>query len=150
MTHSGYYARQSHSHATFDKSMSSTAGDFRELTPIVMARALRAAGTTVHEPVHRFRLEAPADALGPLLPLVGRLGGVPEPPVLAGAACVVEGEIPAAQVHELRRQLPGADARGGGARKRVQPLPRVVEDDPERGALPAVIVLTPWRMPTRW
>ena len=29
MTHSGYYARQSHSHATFDKSMSSTAGDFR-------------------------------------------------------------------------------------------------------------------------
>ena len=113
MTHSGYYARQSHSHATFDKSMSSTAGDFRELTPIVMARALRAAGTTVHEPVHRFRLEAPADALGPLLPLVGRLGGVPEPPVLAGAACVVEGEIPAAQVHELRRQLPGL-TRGEG------------------------------------
>jgi ribosomal protection tetracycline resistance protein len=46
-------------------------------------------------------------ALGPLLPLVGRLGGVPEPPVLEAAACVVEGEIPAAQVHELRRQLPG-------------------------------------------
>jgi ribosomal protection tetracycline resistance protein len=113
MTHSGYYARQSHSHATFDKSMSSTAGDFRELTRIVMARALRAAGTVVHEPVHRFRLEAPADALGPLLPLVGRLGGVPEPPVLEGAACVVEGEIPAAQVHELRRQLPGL-TRGEG------------------------------------
>jgi ribosomal protection tetracycline resistance protein len=112
-THSGYYARQSHSHATFDKSMSSTAGDFRELTRIVMARALRAAGTVVHEPVHRFRLEAPADALGPLLPFVGRLGGVPEPPVLEGAACVVEGEIPAAQVHELRRQLPGL-TRGEG------------------------------------
>jgi ribosomal protection tetracycline resistance protein len=93
--------------------MSSTAGDFRELTRIVMARALRAAGTVVHEPVHRFRLEAPADALGPLLPLVGRLGGVPEPPVLEGAACVVEGEIPAAQVHELRRQLPGL-TRGEG------------------------------------
>ncbi len=113
MTHSGYYARQSHSHATFDKSMSSTAGDFRELTRIVTARALRAADTVVHEPVHRFRLEAPADALGPLLPLVGRLGGVPEPPVLEGAACVVEGEIPAAQVHELRRQLPGL-TRGEG------------------------------------
>jgi ribosomal protection tetracycline resistance protein len=113
MTHSGYYARQSHSHASFDKSMSSTAGDFRELTRIVMARALRAAGTIVHEPVHRFRLEAPADALGPLLPLVGRLGGVPEPPVLEGSACVVEGEIPAAQVHVLRRQLPGL-TRGEG------------------------------------
>ena len=31
MTHSGYYARQSHSHGTFDKNMSSTAGDFRNL-----------------------------------------------------------------------------------------------------------------------
>ena len=31
MTHSGYYARQSHAHGTFDKSMSSTAGDFRSL-----------------------------------------------------------------------------------------------------------------------
>ena len=67
----------------------------------------------MHEPVHRFRLEAPADALGPLLPLVGRLGGVPEPPVLAGVACVVEGEIPAAQVHDRRRQLPGL-TRGEG------------------------------------
>ena len=38
MTHSGYAARQSHSHATFDKSMSSTAGDFRQLTPIVLLR----------------------------------------------------------------------------------------------------------------
>ncbi|MBA3490171.1 MAG: GTP-binding protein, partial [Longispora sp.] len=29
MTHSGYWARQSSAHGTFDKSMSSTAGDFR-------------------------------------------------------------------------------------------------------------------------
>jgi ribosomal protection tetracycline resistance protein len=78
-----------------------------------MARALRDAGTVVHEPVHRFRLEAPADALGPLLPLVGRLGGVPEPPVLHGHDCVIEGEIPAAQVHALRRELPGL-TRGEG------------------------------------
>jgi ribosomal protection tetracycline resistance protein len=113
MTHSGYSARQSHSHQGFDKSMSSTAGDFRQLTPIVLARALRRAGTTVHEPVHRFRLELPADALGPVLPLVAQLGGVPEPPVLQGASCTVEGEIPAAQVHALRRQLPGL-TRGEG------------------------------------
>ena len=37
MTHSGYYPRQSHAHATFDKSMSSTAGDFRQLTPKVLS-----------------------------------------------------------------------------------------------------------------
>jgi len=28
LTHSGYWARQSHAHGSFDKSMSSTAGDF--------------------------------------------------------------------------------------------------------------------------
>ena len=40
MTHSGYWPRQSHAHATFDKSMSSTAGDFRLLTPLVLMQAL--------------------------------------------------------------------------------------------------------------
>ena len=43
----------------FDKSMSSTAGDFRNLTPLVLMAALRQAGTRVYEPMHRFRLELP-------------------------------------------------------------------------------------------
>ena len=60
MTHSGYWARQSHSHGTFDASMSSTAGDFRHLTPLVLMTALRQAGTRVLEPMHRFELEIPA------------------------------------------------------------------------------------------
>ncbi len=107
MTHSGFWARQSHAHATFDKSMSSTARDFRQLTPLVLMEALRQAGTRVLEPVHRFALELPADALGPVLPLIGRLGGVPFAPALDGPACRLEGDIPAARVHELRRQLPG-------------------------------------------
>jgi ribosomal protection tetracycline resistance protein len=59
MTHSGYYARQSHAHGVFDKSMSSTAGDFRNLTPLVLMSALRAAGTAVYEPMHRFRTTIP-------------------------------------------------------------------------------------------
>ena len=66
MTHAGYWAKQSHSHAVFDKSMSSTAGDFRNLTPLVVMAALARAGTEVHEPLHRFRLEVPADTLGPV------------------------------------------------------------------------------------
>ena len=107
MTHSGFWARQSHAHATFDKSMSSTARDFRQLTPLVLMEALRQAGTRVLEPVHRFALELPADALGPVLPLIGRLGGVPFAPALDGPTCRLEGDIPAARVHELRRQLPG-------------------------------------------
>ncbi|MEE1771327.1 TetM/TetW/TetO/TetS family tetracycline resistance ribosomal protection protein [Streptomyces sp. JV185] len=113
MTHSGYWPRQSHSHAVFDKSMSSTAGDFRNLTPLVLMSALKRAGTTVYEPIHRFRLEFPADLLGPLLPVLARLGAVPGTPAVHGSACVLEGGIPAARVHELQQQLP-ALTRGEG------------------------------------
>ncbi|MFE9861738.1 GTP-binding protein [Streptomyces sp. NPDC005506] len=113
MTHSGYWPRQSHSHAVFDKSMSSTAGDFRNLTPLVLMAALQQAGTTVYEPMHRFRLELPADTLGPALPVLARLRAVPRTPAVQGASCVLQGEIPAARVHELHQQLP-ALTRGEG------------------------------------
>jgi ribosomal protection tetracycline resistance protein len=107
MTHSGYYARQSHAHQKFDKSMSSTAGDFRNLTPLVLMAALRRAGTTVYEPMHRFRLEIPADTLGVVLPALARLRAVPSTtPGLAGKAYVVEGAVPAGAVHELQQMLP--------------------------------------------
>ncbi|MFF1836201.1 GTP-binding protein [Streptomyces sp. NPDC058231] len=113
LTHSGYWPRQSHSHAVFDKSMSSTAGDFRNLTPLVLMTALKRAGTTVYEPMHRFRLELPADTLGPTLPVLARLRAVPRAPSVQGASGVLEGEIPAARVHELQQQLP-ALTRGEG------------------------------------
>ncbi len=108
MTHSGYWARQSHSHGTFDKSMSSTAGDFRALTPRVLDAALRRAGTRTYQPVHRFTLEVPDDALGNVLSELARLRAVPE---LSDGA--IEGTIPAAHVHELRLRLPGL-TRGEG------------------------------------
>ena len=125
MTHSGYWARQSHAHATFDKSMSSTAGDFRNLTPLVLMAALARAGTRVLEPLHRFRLELPADTIGAVLPVLGRLRAVPRTTTVQGSSGVVEGEVPAARVHELERQLPGP-TRGEGvlesAFDRYQPV----------------------------
>lgn len=111
MTHSGYWPRQSHSHAVFDESMSSTAGDFRHLTPLVLMDALKQAGTTVYEPLHRFHAELPADALGPPVPVLARLRAVTAPPVTCGGGCTVDGVIPAARVHELL--LPGM-TRGEG------------------------------------
>ena len=112
MTHSGYYPRQSHMHGTFDKSMSSTAGDFRNLTPLVLMTALRRAGTAVLEPMHIFRLELPADTLGSTLPALVRLGATPTP-TIEGTTCLLEGDIPAAHVHRLLQQLPGL-TRGEG------------------------------------
>ena len=113
MTHSGYYPRQSHAHAHFDKSMSSTAGDFRNLTPLVLMDALSQAGTKVYEPMHRFLLELPADTLGATLPALAKLLAVPLEQHTKGALTVVGGHVPAAAVHRLQQQLPGL-TRGEG------------------------------------
>jgi ribosomal protection tetracycline resistance protein len=101
MTHSGYL------------SPGSKARDFRKLTPLVLMSALKQAGTRVFEPVHRFHLEIPPDALGPILPALSRLGAVPEAPAMRESSCTLEGEIAAARVHELQLLLP-AVTRGEG------------------------------------
>jgi ribosomal protection tetracycline resistance protein len=125
MTHSGYLPRQSHAHQGFSKSMSSTGADFRNLTPLVLMSALKQAGTTVYEPIHCFRLEIPPDALGPVLPVLARLRAVPQTPAMHASSCTLEGDIPAARVHELRLELP-AVTRGEGvlecAFDRYQPV----------------------------
>jgi ribosomal protection tetracycline resistance protein len=67
----------------------------------------------VHEPMHHFSLEVPADTLGPVLPVLARLGAVPRAPAMRGPSCLLEGEIPAARVHQLQQLLP-ALTRGEG------------------------------------
>jgi ribosomal protection tetracycline resistance protein len=113
LTHSGYAPRQSHAHQGFSKSMSSTGEDFRNLTPLVVMSALRRAGTGVYEPIHRFHLEIPADVFGPILPVLVKLRAVPQESLTKGPSYVIEGDIPAAQVHNLEQRLPGM-TRGEG------------------------------------
>jgi ribosomal protection tetracycline resistance protein len=93
--------------------MSSTGADFRGLTPLVVMDALTQAGTTVYEPIHRFRLEIPADTFGAAAPVLARLRAVPQTQEMRGSSYVLEGEIPAAHVHELQQLLPGL-SRGEG------------------------------------
>ena len=114
LTHSGYWPRQSHAHATFDMAMSSTAGDFRNLTPLVLMSALSQAGTQVYEPIHRFQLEAPADTLGALVRVLARLQAFPHAQSVSGSSCALEGRIPAVRVAELQQHLP-ALTRGEGS-----------------------------------
>jgi ribosomal protection tetracycline resistance protein len=113
MTHSGYAPRQSHAHQRFDKSMSSTGTDFRGLTPLVLMAALRRAGTQVLEPIARFRLEIPADTLGPVTAALAAHRAVPLASRPQGATYCVEGEVPAARLHDLERALP-SPTRGEG------------------------------------
>jgi ribosomal protection tetracycline resistance protein len=113
MTHSGYLGKHGLGHQYFNKAMSSTGEDFRGLTPLVLMTALQQARTVVCEPIHRFRLDVPADTLGAVLPVLARLRAVPRAPAMRGSSYLLEGEIPAAQVHELQQQLP-ALTRGEG------------------------------------
>jgi ribosomal protection tetracycline resistance protein len=106
---------------------SSSAGDFRNLTPLVLMSALQQAGTVVCEPVSGFRLEVPADCLPPVLTVLGRLCAALQAPDVEGDSCVVAGEIPTGQVDSLQRQLPGL-TRGEGTLEsqfsRYQPVRR--------------------------
>jgi ribosomal protection tetracycline resistance protein len=131
MTHCGYWPRQSHMHGTFDKSMSSTAGDFRDQTPLVLMQALQRAGTVVHEPMHRYELEIPVDALGAMLPVLAQLDAAPQETTARGSSYLLVGEIPAARVHDLQRQLP-ALTRGDGVLEHAFAAYR-----PVRGSTPA-------------
>ncbi|MGC9669669.1 GTP-binding protein [Planosporangium sp. 12N6] len=139
MTHAGYWARQSHSHGTFDKSMSSTAGDFRNLTPLVLIEALRGPGTRVYEPIEHFRVEVPADTLEFVTSAVTRLAGVITMTTPQGRSYVVRGEVPAARVHRLHRHLP-ALTRGEGVMEssfgHYQPVRGPVPSRPRTDANP--------------
>jgi ribosomal protection tetracycline resistance protein len=94
MTHCGFW------------SIPSTAGDFRNLTPLVVMDALSQAGTAVLEPLHRFLLDVPAARSLVVLQALPRLEAVPLDTVTRGSSCLIEGEVPAARVHDLQRSLP--------------------------------------------
>jgi ribosomal protection tetracycline resistance protein len=109
LTHSGYTPPPPYGWSKW----SSSAGDFRNLTPLVLMTALEQAGTTVCEPLNAFRLEIPADCVAGVMTALGRMGAASLTPGLRGQVCIVEGEIAAGRVHHLRQQLPGL-TRGEG------------------------------------
>jgi ribosomal protection tetracycline resistance protein len=102
LTHSGYTPPPPYGWSKW----SSSAGDFRNLTPLVLMSALSQAGTVVYEPMHRFTLEIPADTLGPVLPVLARLRAVPLEQSVRHSVCILAGDLPAAQVHQLQQHLP--------------------------------------------
>jgi ribosomal protection tetracycline resistance protein len=133
MTHSGYVGKHSLGHARFTKSLSSTGEDYRGLTPLVLMSALQRAGTLVCEPIHHFRLDAPADTLAVLLPALARLRAAPRTQAMQGASATLEGDIPAARVHELRQLLPpltGGEGVLECAFDRYEPVTGAIPDRP--------------------
>jgi ribosomal protection tetracycline resistance protein len=80
--------------------------------------------------MHRFSLEIPADAFGRIAPILAQLRAVPQTSTMRGAVCLLEGELPAARVHELQQQLP-ALTRGEGVLELAFDYYKLV-----RGAIP--------------
>jgi ribosomal protection tetracycline resistance protein len=85
---------------------SSTATDFRKVTPLVLMRALARAGTQVCEPMADLRLEVRSDAVSRVLPVLGRLGARVQTPAPQGELRVIEAVVPVTLVHALQRELP--------------------------------------------
>ena len=84
-----------------------TARDIKKLTPLVLMQALERGGAAVCEPVFRIAAEVPTEAIGPMLAALGRLGARAATPTPRGELSLLEATLPAADVQELRRQLPG-------------------------------------------
>jgi len=109
LTHSGYVPPPPQGWSKY----SSSAADFRQLTPLVVMTALKQAGTVVCEPVSSFRLEIPLDSMTAVFTALARLGAAKQSPGASGPVAVIAGEIPSERVHELQQQLPGLTAGEG-------------------------------------
>ncbi len=85
----------------------SVATDFRNLTPLVLMRALKAAGSQVYEPTFALEVEVPDDARSGVIGFLASLGADIGQSVEAGSSWTITGEIPARQLQELAIALPG-------------------------------------------
>jgi len=84
----------------------STAADFRNLTPLVLMQALRRAGTEVCEPVERFVLDVPLDAVGDAYGLLASVRAVPDEAALRRETSRITGTIPSSETHRFEQHLP--------------------------------------------
>lgn len=113
MTSSQYWPRQSRPHQKFDKSISSVAADFRNLAPVVVAAALRRAGSRVCQPIERFDVNFPHHTVDTVMALLGRLGAVVHDTAAAGGYLEVSGVLPSSRIPQVNAALP--DLTGGEA-----------------------------------
>ncbi len=108
----------------------SVAADFRNLAPVVLLRALRAAGSRVYEPCQSVEVEIPRDVLGGVVGFLAQLGADVKGSAERGASWVVTADLPVRLVQDLTRALPGL-THGEGAL-----WARAGRDRPVRGTPP--------------
>ncbi|HWS35409.1 MAG TPA: translation factor GTPase family protein [Actinoplanes sp.] len=113
MTSSQYCPRQSRLHQKFNKAMSTIAADFRNLGQVVVAAALRGAGTRVCEPVERFDVNMPEHVAEVVAALLGRAGAIIDGTAGSGGYLEIGGTLASARIPAVVAALP--DLTGGEA-----------------------------------
>lgn len=93
--------------ATAYDSVGTTAGHFRQLTPLVLFAALAKAGTTVCEPMSRFELTGPATAISVLMRALADAQASIGAPEVGTSSLLLVGGLPTERVHGLTQLLPG-------------------------------------------
>lgn len=81
--------------------------DYRNLAILVMADAIREAGTVVCEPVNDVAIRAPVDAVGSVIHAITSHRGTIGETAMDGEMATVTGTIPSANIDGLTRGLPG-------------------------------------------
>jgi ribosomal protection tetracycline resistance protein len=100
-------------HAGFSSPVS-TAADFRKLTPLVLMRALLAAGTEVREPVEHLELDIPEDTFGTVCGALVNARATIRNAFRDGGSYRIICEIPTAELGAVEQQLPGLTRGEGG------------------------------------
>ncbi|MFE2377512.1 GTP-binding protein [Streptomyces sp. NPDC059398] len=88
----------------------SVAAHFRQLTPLVLMRALKQAGTRVFEPCQTLEAEIPEDTLNVVVSCLAPLGAQITGSAASGpsgSSWLVTAELPTGRVQEFQRALPG-------------------------------------------
>ncbi|HEY1145069.1 MAG TPA: hypothetical protein VGE84_01890, partial [Allosphingosinicella sp.] len=94
-------------------SPASTAADFRQLTPWVLATALSAAQTVLCEPVDRFHLEAPMESVSGVLTLLAKSAATTTDSAITDGVARLEGTMASQMVQSVQQQLPGLTSGAG-------------------------------------
>ncbi|TMU92949.1 tetracycline resistance ribosomal protection protein Otr(A) [Streptomyces sp. DASNCL29] len=84
----------------------STAGDFRDLTPVVLGEALERAGWRIYEPYHAFELELPVETLAAVTAQLAAAEADIGESMDGATGWLLRGELPARRVHGFERVLP--------------------------------------------
>ena len=112
--------------------VSSVPVDYRNLAMLVMADAIRDAGTVVCEPVNDVTIRIPAASVGAVIHAMMVHRGTIGETSMGDDLATVTGTVPAAEVEDLVRQLPGLSNGRADIESRFRDYVPVAGDPPAR------------------